>query len=155
MATSFNNIPLTTTCDQMLDPVNQALYAFFEIGTEKLEHLKQNPHVSLNWHKPWESDFSKVLCVQVRGRAKLFDGTSPEFEEGFKLSFPTLPKKQQQEILSRIKENMVMCRITIDQVVLFDGTLLTQKLCSYQMWRRTETFSPSSYTKKQDSPIEE
>ena len=147
MATAHNNVPLTTTCDQMLDPENKVLYAFYEVGTEKLAHLKENSYVSLQYHKPWENDFSKVLCIQVRGRAKLFDGSSPEFDEGVKVYFPTMPDDLLKEMLPRVKKNMVMSRITIDQVVLFDGTLLTQGLCSYQMWRREENFTPSSYTR--------
>jgi len=147
MATSLNNIPLTTTCDQMLDPERKVLYAFFEIGTEKLSHLRENPYVSLQWHKPWENDFSKVLCVQVRGSAKLFDGSSTEIEEGIKIYFPTLPEENRKELLSRVKVNMVMCKTTIDQVTLFEGTLLTQGLSSYQMWRREDSFTPSFYTR--------
>jgi len=147
MATSLNNIPLTTTCDQMLDPENKVLYAFFEIGTEKLSHLIENPYVSLQWHKPWENDFSKVLCVQVRGRAKLFDGWSAEMNKAIKIYFPNLPEENRRELLSRVKKNMVMSRITIDQAILFDGVLLTQGLSSYQMWKRIDNFKPSFYTR--------
>jgi len=147
MATSLNNIPLTTTCDQMLDPKEKILYAFYEIGTEKLSHLRENPYVSLQWHKPWENDFSKVLCVQVRGSAKLFDGSSTEIEEGIKIYFPTIPEENRKELLSRVKVNMVMCKTTIDQLILFEGTLLTQGLSSYQMWRREDSFTPSFYTR--------
>jgi hypothetical protein len=146
MATSLNNIPLSTTCDQMLDPDKKVLYAFFEVGTEKLNHLRENAHVSLNWHKPWENNFSTVLCVQVRGRAELFDGLSPVFDEAVRLSFPGLPAENREELSSRAKKNMVVCRITIDQAVLFDGVLLTQGMSSYQMWQRVDTYSPSYYT---------
>jgi hypothetical protein len=146
MATALNNIPLTTTCDQMLDPRAKVLYAFYEVGTEKLNHLKENAYVSLQWHKPWENDFSKVLCVQVRGRARLFDGTSSEMKKGIQIYFPLLPDENRNELLARVEKNMVMSVVTIDQVVLFDGVLLTQGLSSYQMWRRNDTFNPSYYT---------
>jgi hypothetical protein len=146
MATSLNNIPLSTTCDQMLDPEKKVLYAFFEIGTEKLGHLKENPNVSLNFHKPWENNFSTVLCVQARGRTELFDGRSPEFDEAVRVYFPDLPEENRKQLASRAKENMVVSRITIDQVVLFEGALLTQGMSSYQMWRRVDNYSPSYYT---------
>jgi hypothetical protein len=147
LATSFNNIPLSTTCDQMLDPEKKVLYSFFEVGTEKLYHLKENPYVSLNYHKPWKNDFSTVLCVQVRGRAELFKGSSPEFDSGLRKTFPAFPEENLKQLASRVKINMVMCRIMIDQVVLFDGTLLGQKMSSYQMWRRVSNLSPEYYTK--------
>jgi hypothetical protein len=113
-----------------------------------LSHLKENHYVSLQWHKPWEHDFSKVLCIQVRGKAKLFDGTSSEIEEGMKIYFPNLPEENRKGLLSRVKINMVMCKIRIDQVILFEGALLTQGMSSYQMWRRVDNFTPSYYTAK-------
>jgi hypothetical protein len=146
LSTCLNNIPLSTTCDQMLDPEKKVLYAFFEIGTEKLAHLKENPYVSLNYHKPWEGSFSTVLCVQVRGRAKLFDGSSPVFDEAISISFPGLPEENRKELSSRAKKNMVVSRITIDQIILFDGTLLGEGMNSYQIWRQVDNVSPSTYT---------
>jgi hypothetical protein len=148
LGTSLNNMPLTTTCDWMLDPAEKVIYAFFEIGTEKLIHVRENPYVSMNYHKPWENNFSTVLCIQVKGKAELFDGSSPIFDKAVAVSFPGLPKNNQEELMSRAKKNMVVCRVTIDQIMLFDGTLLGQHLSSYQMWRRIETFTPSYFSQK-------
>jgi len=155
LATCSNNIPLSTTCDQMLDNGKKVMYAFFEVGTEKVAHIQDNPYVSMNWHKPWENNFSTVLCIQIRGRAELFDGSSKVFDEAVLASFPTIPKENRDQLAARAKENMVVCRTNIDQVVLFDGTLLGQGLCSYQMWRSLETYKPTSYTKKGDMPLGE
>jgi len=148
LGTSLNNVPLTTTCDWMFDPDKKVMYAFFEIGTEKLVHLKANPLVSLNRHKEWENNFSTVLCIQVRGQAELFDGSSPVFDEAIDKSFPGLPKENRDMLASRAKKNMVVCRVTVDQIVLFDGTLLGEKMSSYQMWRRVDSVTPDYYTEK-------
>jgi hypothetical protein len=150
LGTSLNNVPLTTTCDWMFDPKNKFMYAFFEIGTEKLLHVRGNPLVSLNRHKEWENNFSTVLCIQVRGKAKLFDGSSPVFDEAVQISFPGLPEEMRKELSERAKKNMVVCRVTIDQIVLFDGTLLGQGMSSYQMWRRVDTFTPEYFTQKDE-----
>lgn len=154
MATSLHGNPLTTTCGQALDPEKKVMYAFYEIGTEKLQHLKKNPRVSLQWHREWENDFSKVLCVQVRGIAELFHASAKEFKEGFNIYFPTEEKvggyadATLKEFFERMKENMVMSRITIEQVILFEGKRLKEGLCAYQMWRREDYYNPSSYTSK-------
>jgi len=153
LASSLHDMPLATVCGQMIDPVNKVLYAFYEIGTEKLDHLKETPHVSLIWHEPWPNDFTKVLSVQVMGKAKLFDASDPVFEEGLKVYFPSeesvggYGSDTLKGFLTKIKKNMVMSRITIDQVIIFEGNLLRKGLCAYQMWRREDNFSPSSYTK--------
>lgn len=148
LGTSLNNIPLTTSCDWMLDPVNKVMYAFFEIGTEKLIHVRENPYVSLNHHKPWENNFSTVLCIQVRGKADLFDGSRPEFKKAVEVSFPGLPEQNRKGLMDRASKNMVVCRVTIEQIMLFDGTLLGQHMSSYQMWRRIPTFTPSYFSEK-------
>ena len=153
LASSLHDMPLATVCGQMIDPVNKVLYAFYEIGTEKLDHLKETPHVSLIWHEPWPGDFTKVLSVQVMGKAKLFDGSAPEFEEGFKIYFPSeevmggYAADTLKEFLKKMKRNMVMSKVTIDQVIIFDGGLLKEGLCAYQMWMREDNVTPSSYTK--------
>jgi len=148
LGTSLNNVPLTTTCDWMFDPGEKVMYAFFEIGTEKLVHIKENPLVSLNRHKEWENNFSTVLCIQVRGRAELFDGSSPVFDEAVTVSFPTLPAENRAMLAARAKKNMVVCRVAVEQIVLFDGTLLGEKMSSYQMWRRVDSVTPEYYTEK-------
>ena len=40
-----------------------------------------------------------------------------------------------------------MSKVTIDQVIIFDGGLLKEGLCAYQMWMREDNVTPSSYTK--------
>ncbi|MCP4714321.1 MAG: hypothetical protein GY868_04315, partial [Deltaproteobacteria bacterium] len=82
LGTSLNNVPLTTTCEWTLDPKTKNLYGFHEMGTEKLRHMAANPRVSMNYHKEFDSaTFAGFLCVQIRGRAELIEGTDPRFEK--------------------------------------------------------------------------
>jgi len=71
LATSMDNIPLSTTIEFYINPDKKVLYGFAEKGTEKLIHIKNNPKVGLNWHEEFVNDFSKTLCVQIRGTAEL------------------------------------------------------------------------------------
>jgi hypothetical protein len=63
LATSLNNKPLATTLDYSLDPDKMVVYSFSEKGTTKLNHIKNNPFVSLGWHKEF-TDFASTLCMQ-------------------------------------------------------------------------------------------
>lgn len=160
LATSVNNVPLTTTCGQMLDPEKKVLYGFYEIGTEKLDHMKKNNQVAVQWHRPYTGDWGQVLCMQIRGRTALFDGLSPEYEEGFNIYYNIRGKRQtlqgeqlktfDQKIknrLEKMKKGMVMSKITIDQIVLFENALMLDGYCAYQRWYRTYFPAPSDYTK--------
>ena len=51
LGTCTNNVPLTTTAEFTLNPLKKVLYGFHEPGTEKLIQIKNNPRVSLNWHR--------------------------------------------------------------------------------------------------------
>ena len=87
IATSLNNEPLSTTAEFSLDPEKKVLYGLHEMGTEKLNHIQNNPKVSLNWHKEFDS-FADFRCCQIKGHAELLENTNPEFEAAVKNFLP-------------------------------------------------------------------
>jgi len=140
LGTSFNNRPTTTTADFAIDTKKKLLYGLHEKGTAKLIHIKHNPYVCLNWHREFDDNFLNTLCIQVVGKAEIFDGTTKEFEEGLKV-YPyqygavarNLTVEQWKGI---VKKDMVMTRTTIEQVILVDGTLAGTEYRTSQIWKR-------------------
>jgi general stress protein 26 len=152
LATSMDDIPLSTTIEFYLDPDKKILYGFSEKETEKLMHIQNNPKVSLNWHEEFKNDFSKSLCVQIRGTAELFEGDCPEMDEALKhyryqyMLWNLLPTRNaptalmveplQKAMAQVIKSNIMLVKVTMEQVVLTDQQLTAQNYRPRQIWRR-------------------
>jgi len=140
MATCLNNRPYTYTADFALDPEKKVLYAFHEKGTEKLAHIKNNPSVSMNWHREFDDNFANVICFQVLGKAEIFDGTSREFEEGLKVYPYEYAAKARKMTIEQwrdiVKKNMLMTRTTIERIRLTEGALAAMQYRSSQEWQR-------------------
>ena len=140
LGTSFNNRPTTTTGDFGLDPKKKVIYGLHEKGTAKMIHMKHNPYVSLNWHREFDDNFLNTLCIQVIGKAEIFDGTTKEFEEGLR-AYPyqygaTARKITVEQWKEIIKKEMLMTKITIEQVTLVDGSLAGTEYRTSQRWTR-------------------
>lgn len=149
LGTSMNNIPLTTTAEFTLDPVKKVLYGFHERGTEKLAHIKNNPQVSLNFHEEFVGFAGNYLCCQIRGRAELLDGTSPDFErimidflpyeEGARVP-PDATPQQREEHLAKwrqgVKQSFYISKITIDRVTIISREFAKQGFRMAQRWER-------------------
>ncbi len=140
MATSCNNRPYTYTADFALNPEKKVLYAFHEKGTEKLAHIRNNPYVSMNWHREFDDNFANVACFQVLGKAEIFDGTTKEFNEGlqhYSYEYAAKARKltieQWREI---VKKDMLMTRTTIDRIRLTEGALAPLNFRTSQEWKR-------------------
>jgi len=149
LATCLNNTPLSTTADFTLDPEAHMLYGFHEKGTEKLIHMKNNPKVSLNWHREFES-FDDFLCVQVKGKAALIESGSPEFEKILTTIIPyeyavkvpagaddATRTKQLAQFRQSIKPGMVISKITIDQATMASTEFVKKGYRRYQRWVRS------------------
>jgi general stress protein 26 len=152
LATSMDNIPLSTTIEFYLDPEKKILYGFAEKGTEKLIHIKNNSKVSLNWHEEFMNDFSKTLCVQIRGFADLFEGDCPEINEALKhyryqyMLWNFIPTRNaptalaieplQKAMKQLIKKNIMLVRVNMEQVVITDTRLEAEGYRPRQLWRR-------------------
>ncbi len=141
LATSFNNRPYTITADFALDPDKKVLYAFHEKGTAKLFHIRKNPYVSLNWHREFDDNFANVLCFQVLGTAELFEGGDKAFDEGldaYPYEYAAKARKISIEQWNQIvKKEMIMSRITMDQITLVDGQLARSNYRTSQRWVRS------------------
>ncbi len=149
LGTCLNNVPLTTTAEFTLDPEQKVLYGFNEQGTEKLIHMKNNPKVSLNWHREFES-FTDFCCVQVRGRAELIEGNNPEFEKilveflpyenGARIPAEATPEQRELRLKqfreSLKKAGFVISKIYIDQATIANYDFTNQGLRRYQRWIR-------------------
>ncbi|MBN2108269.1 MAG: pyridoxamine 5'-phosphate oxidase family protein [Deltaproteobacteria bacterium] len=140
MATCLNNRPYTYTADFALDPAKKVLYAFHEKGTEKLAHIKNNPHISMNWHREFDDNFANVACFQVLGKAEIFDGATPEFDEGLKVYPYEYAAKARKMTIEQwrevVKKSMIMTRTTIDRIRLTEGALAPLNFRTSQEWTR-------------------
>jgi len=148
LGTSMNNRPLTTTAEFTLDPKKMMLYGFHEQGTEKLEHIKKNPYVSLNYHKEFES-FDVFLCIQMLGRAELIDGTDPEYEQliidllpyedGSRVPKDATPLEREEHLRKfrqGIKKGFNISKITIDRLTMINIDLVKHGYRRVQRWER-------------------
>ncbi len=149
LGTSMNNVPLTTTAEFTLDPEKKVLYGFHEQGTEKLLHLKNNPLVSLNWHKEFEGFAGDTLCCQIRGTVELLDGNSPEFdqimvnflpyEEGARVPKDATPQQRDEHLAKwrqGVKKSFFISKITIDRITIVARDFARQGFRVYQRWER-------------------
>lgn len=143
LGTSFNNRPTTTTAEFALDPKNKVLYGLHEKATAKLFHIKLNPYVCLNWHREFDDNFLNTLCIQVVGKAEVLEGTTKEFEEGLRVypyQYGAAARKLSIETWENIiKKEMLMTKITIDEVILVDGSLAGSEYRTSQKWTRKGT----------------
>jgi len=140
LATSMNNRPTTTTAEFALDPKEKVLYGLHEKSTAKIMHMKLNPYVSLNWHREFDDNFANTLCIQVSGKAELLDASAKEFEEGLSV-YPyqygaAARKLSIEQWKAIIKKEMIMTKITIEQIVLVDGSLAGTEYRTSQRWTR-------------------
>ena len=147
LATCLNNEPLSTTAEFSLDPAKKVLYGLHEMGTEKLNHVQNNPKVSLNWHKDFDS-FADFRCCQVKGHAEIIENTNPEFDTAVKDFMPyeksvRLPENatpQQKEDAYKArrdmlkKGNFVVMKISIDRITMANSAFVKDGFRVYQRW---------------------
>ena len=107
------------------------LYGIHEKGSEKLMHIKNNPKVSLTWHREFEG-FATFLGLQVMGTAVLIDATDPEFGRPLDAAFPyegtgmKIPAdadaQTRANIIKKYKDGMkasrLISKITMEQVTI-------------------------------------
>jgi hypothetical protein len=140
LGTSFNNRPYTTTAEFALDPSNKILYGLHERGTAKIIHIQNNNYVSLNWHREFDDNFANTLCIQAIGRAELIDGTKKDFDAGLSI-YPyaygaAARKLSVDKWRDIIKKEMIMTKITIDSVIVVDGSFAGSAYRTSQQWTR-------------------
>ena len=148
LATSLNNVPLSTTCEWTLDPKTKKFYGFHEASTEKLRHIEANPKVSMNFHKEFDSaTFKDFLCVQIRGTARLINGNDPDFERimiellpyEFGARVPADATPEQREVRLKafrqgVKNVFVISEITPTQITIVNQQFRAEGMRVYQRW---------------------
>jgi nitroimidazol reductase NimA-like FMN-containing flavoprotein (pyridoxamine 5'-phosphate oxidase superfamily) len=140
LATCINNTPLTTTAEFTLDQDNMTLHGMHEKGTAKLLHIKQNPRVSLNWHKDF-TGFAGTFCVQFIGHAEIVEATDPAFE---KIMIDCIPYEKSaterkvtvEQARAMAKQMMVITRITIDEATITNMEFRKEGFRPWQRWTR-------------------
>jgi uncharacterized protein YhbP (UPF0306 family) len=141
LATSFENRPLATNIEFVLDPKTMTLYAASERQTEKLFQMASNPHVSLTYVRPADNYFTESLGVQVVGEATLLKGGDPGFAEGMDIYGPTvlsmLPEPMPVEQLNAMMtQTKIITKVTPKRIVLRDASLMAKGLRFTQIWER-------------------
>jgi len=141
LGTCINNTPMTTTADFALDPDTMTLYGLHEKGTAKLYHIQQNPRVSMNWHKEFES-WGDVNCGQFIGTAEVLEGGSPEFEKVLVAVYPYEEMAKNMHVTpeqarAMIQKGMQMSKITISQATMNISAFEKEGMRKYQRWMRT------------------
>lgn len=140
LGTCINNTPTTTTAEFTLNPDTMTLHGMHEKGTAKLLHIKQNPRVSLNWHKEF-IDWSSALCVQFIGHAELIEGTNPEFEKIMMDCIPYEKNATQRKITldqarNMSKQMMLITKITVDEATITNMEFRKEGYRPWQRWIR-------------------
>jgi nitroimidazol reductase NimA-like FMN-containing flavoprotein (pyridoxamine 5'-phosphate oxidase superfamily) len=133
MATVYRNRPTNTTIDLVLDKEEKVFYAVSEKGTEKLFHLRRNPYISAVRADGWTvaaGGARQWISVQIAGTSEVITSEDPRFR-------PILSKYA----LVRISEERAVRRfdiqrITPQNIVYFDTTLLAEGYSAYQYWNR-------------------
>jgi hypothetical protein len=124
-----------------LNPDTMTLHGIHEKGTAKLLHIKQNPRVSLNWHKEFTDDWGLILCIQFTGRAELIEGTDPEFEKIMIDCIPYEKSAKQRKITldqarTMSKQMMLITRIVVDEATITNMQFRKEGYRPWQRWTR-------------------
>ena len=98
IATVHGDMPGLSSVEFVLDPETMRLYCSSEKGTEKCVDIASNPNVVMYWYKqipedqyvPQVNDYFNSYGVQIKGTAKLMDGTEDTFLRGASLYMRTL-----------------------------------------------------------------
>jgi len=132
LATCVNNEPCVTTIDMSLDPVNKVFYALSEKGTRKLGQMTMNPKVAVEFHKQQEWQKMIFRCLQMSGRARVFDAGDPEFDKGL-----TFFKQEREKIsVDTIKRGMDMTCFTPAEILFYDVLRKDNGANIFQLWER-------------------
>lgn len=98
IATVHGDMPGLSSVEFVLDPQTMRLYCSSEKGTEKCVDIASNPNVAMYWYKqipedayvPQVNDYFNSYGVQIKGTARLMDGTEENFFRGASLYMRTL-----------------------------------------------------------------
>ncbi len=140
LATSYDNKPLATVIEFVLDPKTLTFYSMSEKQTEKLFQIAANKYVSFAYVKQLEHHdyFKQPLSIKVMGTAQLLKGTDPGYDEAMNIYVPTLPLKPTPELLKAIKKTKIVTKITADRIIMKDYTQKEKNNRMDQIWERED-----------------
>jgi len=146
LSTSFDDKPLSTVIEFVLDPKTFTFYAISEKQTEKLFHIAKNPNVSLGYVKQRESYnyFEEALGVQIVGKAQQIKGTDPGFDAAAAIYIPTLPMPKPVgaipqppgvELLTEmIRPAKIITKVIPERIVILDRRFKEKGYHAIQIW---------------------
>ncbi|MCX8042772.1 MAG: pyridoxamine 5'-phosphate oxidase family protein [Desulfobacterota bacterium] len=144
LSTSFNNKPLATVVELVLDPKTFTFYAMSERQTEKLFHIASNPQVSAAYVKQRENYdyFTGALGVQIVGKATLLHDDDPEFVAAARIYLPTLPQPVPtgiqpppiDDMIAMIKHTKIITKITPERIVILNRAFKAKGYHAVQVW---------------------
>jgi len=129
IATSINNEPYVTTVDFAIDPVNRVMYALSEKGTRKLDQIRMNPKVAVEYHQPRDWQTKIFRCLQMRGEARTFSADDAQFTEGLRIFKPQIDAEM-------IRRGMDMTCFTPKEILFYDNLRKERNLNIFQLWNR-------------------
>ena len=129
LATNINNESYITTIDFALDPVNKVMYAVSEKGTRKLNQMRMNPSIAVEYHNSEGVKINIWQCLQMRGEARVFSADDPQFDEGLKIFKPEIENE-------KVKRGMDMTCFTPKEILFFDILRNDRGLNIMQLWER-------------------
>ena len=150
MATSFDNKPLATVIEFVLDPKTMNLYAMSDKQTEKLFHIAANPNVSLAYVKQREdyNYFSGALGVQIVGRAEQLKGTDPGFDAAAAIYIATLPMPKPNPMVPQppdmdaligvVRSSKIITRVIPERISILNRAFKEQGYHAMQLWYPSE-----------------
>jgi hypothetical protein len=153
MATSFDNKPLATVIEFVIDPETMNLYAMSEKQTEKLFHIASNPQASLAYvkHRDDYDYFSGALGVQIVGQAVQLKGTDPDFDAAARIYIPTLPLPQPnamipqppsvETLIEAVRSNKIITKIIPERISILNREFKEKGYHAMQIWMPHEADS--------------
>lgn len=145
MATAFNNEPLATCLEFVLDPETLSLVASSEKQTEKLFHIAANGRASLVYvrHRDDMKYFLDPVGVQITGRAVQLKYGDEGFDQAAGLCLSTamnhmpeqMKKKMPREaMLAGMRKNQLVTKIIPERIVITSGDFVRRGLHRKQIW---------------------
>jgi hypothetical protein len=146
LATSYENRPLATVIEFVLDPRTFTFYAMSEKQTEKLFQMASNGNVSLAYMKQREDYdyFGGALGIQIVGKATLLRGTDPGFDEAARLYIPTIPMPAPSPplpqppsidtLIENIRPGKIITKIVPDRIAIMNRQFKQKGYHALQVW---------------------
>ncbi len=144
LGTAFENSPLATVIELVLDPKTFTFYAMSEKQTEKLFHIASNPRISMAYVKQRDDYdyFGGALGVQIVGKATLLQGRDPEFADAARIYLPTMPSPPPtapqpppvDEMIKLVQKNKIITKIEPERIVILNRKFKAEGYHAVQIW---------------------